>query len=472
MRLDSKTFLAFLLALTIISTGCFKSKNVVTKVGSASRRSPKLDGVTYALPRTVIQARIPFKRRDKAPGEFEQYAPCFFPLDIAAGRVRAEETAFSIGVPILGSRGEPDPNERYIAKIKGGYFENKTLFLGVAATPIPGEELEAGPAAPGNDPFLQAQWAARITQADQAWQIVSGSREIRIAILDEGVDTSHPDLRDAIVASFDAVEGHVNQQPNPWDSHGTACAGLAAAIPNNNVGLRGIGGGCSLMPVRIAFSPNPIARWTWVESNVIRGIDWAWRNGAHVLSNSWVGGPPSNGIEAALDRARRLARGGRGCVVLMAAGNDSGPVAFPANLSNVLAISASNELDQPKTRNSADGESWWGSNFGPEVDLAAPGVHNFTTDIVGQAGDNPGGALNADYVNNFNGTSSATPIVAGVAALVLSVNPNLTEAQVRRLLTQTADKVGAVIYTNGRNNQMGQGRVNALRAVRVAPTFV
>jgi len=147
-------------------------------------------------------------------------------------------------------------------------------------------------------------------------------------------------------------------------------------------------------------------------------------------------------------------------------------VAFPASLPNVLAISASNEFDQPKTKNSADDETWWGSNFGPEVDLAAPGVHNFTTDIVGQDGANPGGVVNADYVNNFNGTSSSTPIVAGVAGLVLSVNPNLTEGQVRRLLTQTADKVGQVVYTNGRNNQMGQGRVNALRAVQAAPTFV
>ena len=338
--------------------------------------------------------------------------------------------------------------------------------------PLPDAEVEAGPVAPDNDPFLQFQYAARITQAVQAWQLVSGSPSIRIAILDEGVDATHPDLRGAIVASFDAVDGDLNQQPRPWDSHGTACAGLAAATPNNNVGVRGIGGGCSLMPVRIAFSANPDAGWTWVQANVVRGIDWAWKSGADVLSNSWVGGAPSSGIMNALERARVFGRGGRGCVVLMAAGNDSGPVAFPANLPNVLAISASNEFDQPKTKTSADGETWWGSNFGPEVDLAAPGVHNFTTDIVGQDGDNPGEALNADYINNFNGTSSSTPIVAGVVGLVLSANPNLTEAQVRRLLTQTADKVGQVVYTNGRNNQMGQGRVNALRAIQAAPSFV
>ena len=125
--------------------------------------------------------------------------------------------------------------------------------------------------------------------------------------------------------------------------------------------------------MRIAFSAQPGAQWTWVESNVVRGIDWAWKNGADVLSNSWVGGAPSNAIINALERARTLGRKGRGCVVVMAAGNDSGPVAFPANLPNVLAVSASNEFDQPKTKNSADGvETWWGSNFGQEVDVAAP----------------------------------------------------------------------------------------------------
>jgi subtilisin family serine protease len=99
-------------------------------------------------------------------------------------------------------------------------------------------------------------------------------------------------------------------------------------------------------------------------------------------------------------------------------------------------------------------------------------VHNYTTDIAGAAGYNVGGSsLNPDYIDNFNGTSSATPIVAGIAALILSVNPNLREAQVRRILKQTADKVGQVLYTNGRNDRMGSGRVNALRAVQAAVTI-
>ena len=112
-----------------------------------------------------------------------------------------------------------------------------------------------GPATPGNDPLLKFQYAAKITNSIDAWQTVSGSPAIRIAIIDEGVDGNHPDLRSALVGTFDAMDGDNNQQPNPWDAHGTACAGLAAAIPNNAVGVRGMGGGCSILAVRIASSP-------------------------------------------------------------------------------------------------------------------------------------------------------------------------------------------------------------------------
>jgi len=116
-----------------------------------------------------------------------------------------------------------------------------------------------------------------------------------------------------------------------------------------------------------------------------------------------------------------------------AAGNASGPVDFPGNLNNVFTVSASNEYDEFKTKTSRDGEYWWGSNFGPEVDLSAPGVHNLTTDISGA-----GGYTEDDYTD-FNGTSSATPIVAGAAGLLLSANNDLTELQVRDRLKQVAD---------------------------------
>jgi uncharacterized protein DUF4831 len=120
---------ACLVATALLFTGCFKSKNEVSKIPPVDGKLVKLDGVPYALPRTVVQARVPFKLKTKSPGEFEKYVPCFFSPQVAAGRVREKSKVFSIDPPTFTSRGEPDPNEHYIAKIKGGLFENKTLFL-------------------------------------------------------------------------------------------------------------------------------------------------------------------------------------------------------------------------------------------------------------------------------------------------------------------------------------------------------
>ncbi|HKR14916.1 MAG TPA: S8 family serine peptidase [Pyrinomonadaceae bacterium] len=332
----------------------------------------------------------------------------------------------------------------------------------------PEDAFAIAPAFAG-DPFLKFKYAARKVKADQAWQIVEGSPDIKIAILDDGVYGKHPDLSPAIAGVFDAVTGNPNN-PNSWDGHGTACAGLACARPSGQIGIRGMSGGCSLLAVRIASSTKAGAKWTVSQANVVRGIEWARDKGADVLSNSWGSGLPSTAIFNALERARLEGRNGKGCVIVVAAGNDSGAVDFPANQPDVLAVAASNEDDQPKTATSSDGESWWGSNFGPEIDLAAPGVHNFTTAIA-PATNSGNKFLPGEYLKDFNGTSSATPIVAGIAGLVLSVNPDLTEGQVRCLLKETADKVGSVIYTDGRNNQMGHGRVNALRAVTAASTF-
>ncbi len=321
--------------------------------------------------------------------------------------------------------------------------------------------------AAGNDPLLPKQYAAQITKAVDAWTSQQGRPEIKIAILDEGVDTQHEDLVAAIKGGFDATDNDEFQEPNQWDGHGTACAGLAAAVSNNNLGVRGIGAGCSLLAVRIAYSSEPGSDH-WVTNNgwIRRAIDWAWRKGADVLSNSWGGGWPSTAVTLAFERARTQGRAGKGCVIVIAAGNDSGPVDFPGTLPNVLTVSASNEFDEFKTKSSRDGEQWWGSNFGPEVTVAAPGVHNYTTDITGAGGYN--GQSNGHYVSNFNGTSSATPIVAGAVGLILSANANLGEAAVRAIIRDTADKVGGQPYFQGRNDQMGYGRLNVARAVAAA----
>ena len=314
-----------------------------------------------------------------------------------------------------------------------------------------------------NDPLLPRQYAMAITQATQAWALQEGDPNIRIAILDEGVDTRHPDLARAFAGGFDTVDGDTMQEPNPWDGHGTACAGLALAVGGDGIGIRGVGAGCSLLAVRIAYAQAAGGPWVTTPDKIRAGVRWAWRNGADVLSNSWGGGAPSNDIAQEFLNARVQGRGGRGCVVVIAAGNSFDAVGFPGLLDGVITVAASNEYDEAKTPSSRDGEDWWGTCHGPEIDVAAPGVHNMTTDISGAAGYQAG-----DYEPKFNGTSSATPIVAGACGLVLSANPGLTEAEVRAIIADSADKVGQFPYNNGRNDFFGAGRLNVLRAVQLA----
>lgn len=141
-----------------------------------------------------------------------------------------------------------------------------------------------------NDPMIKDQYAMRITKAVDAWAIADGDRNIKIAILDEGVDTHHPDLAAAIGGTFDATDDDTFQDPNSWDGHGTCCAGLAAAVGANGVGIRGVAGGCSILAVRIAYSTSQGGPWVTSNERIARAISWSRQAGADVLSNSWGGG--------------------------------------------------------------------------------------------------------------------------------------------------------------------------------------
>src|SRR5262249_30030933 len=170
--------------------------------------------------------------------------------------------------------------------------------------------------------------------------------------------------------------------------------------------------------------------WVFDDYKVADGIDWSWEEGqADVLSNSWNANPPVDGIMNAFERARTKGRKGKGAVVVACTGNQNGPVAFPATTPNVLAVGASTPWDERKSKTSKDGEDWWGSNFGPELSLVAPGVRIATTDIK------------SEHVTDFNGTSSATPHVAAAAALILSVKPSLHADKVRDIITASADRL-------------------------------
>ncbi len=344
-----------------------------------------------------------------------------------------------------------------------------------------------------NDPLFNQQWGLLNTGQNngtngadinicQAWGITRGRDVVSIAVIDEGVDLNHPDLINNLLPGFDATGNGSNGAPQGNDAHGTACAGIIAASGNNGIGISGVAPNCRIIPVRVIIN-GFIDTDIWAAD----GINWSWQNGADILSNSWRFGTASNLITTAINNATTQGRGGLGCPVLFAAGNFNSGVVYPASLQNTIAVGAISMCNERKRSSSnsnnvnpgvsadpqgtsCDGEDWWGSCFGAELDLVAPGVLINTTDISGIAGYD-----NGDYTASFNGTSSACPHAAGVMALILSVNRCLTGQEARNILELSCEKVGNYCYTptsnrpNGYwNNQMGYGRINALKAVQYA----
>ncbi len=330
-----------------------------------------------------------------------------------------------------------------------------------------------------NDPYSSRQWALNnIGQnggkenADmdvpEAWALGADGTGITVAVIDEGVDLTHPDLNDNLVAGFDAVaalsgtDTAGGYQPGSDDAHGTGCAGIIAAEQGNSIGTTGVAYNANILPVRIAYGDGA-GGWLTTDAAIANGINWAWQNGADVLSNSWGGGGSSDAITNSIKAAKVNGRGGLGCLILFASGNNNSKVSYPAKLRHVLAIGASSPSDKRKSPKSCDGEFWWGSNYNKNLDLMAPGVKIPTTDIQGDLGyeDTTSAPTHPDYTMSFNGTSSACPNAAGVAALVLDINPALTRKQVISILKKSTDKIGT-------SSQTGSGRVNARKAVERA----
>ena len=305
--------------------------------------------------------------------------------------------------------------------------------------------------------------------ASAAWDIAMGDPEIVIAIVDEGVELDHEDLENKIVEEYTAVQKFPpDQDANPnndWDAHGTNCAGIAAAETNNNQGVAGVCPGCSLMPIQISYSRTSSSGWTTQDSWIADGLIWAVDHGADVLSNSWGGGSPSDLIDDAITHAITNGRDGLGSVVLFASGNNNGSIIYPATNNDTIAVGASSPCDQRKNPSSCDNENWWGSNYGSALDIVAPGVEWWSTDMMGSAGYASG-----NYFDHMNGTSSATPAAAGLAGLILSYRPCLTAAEVQDIMQQSADdQVGSLGEdVVGWDPYMGWGRINALEALLLA----
>jgi subtilisin family serine protease len=347
--------------------------------------------------------------------------------------------------------------------------------------------------------------------AEKAWDLTKGNRSVVVAIADDAIDLNHPDFQGPgkIVAPKDLKDQDFLPLPASSDeSHGTACAGVAVA-EETGTGIVGVAPGCALMPIRTTGFLD--------DESIEQLFDYCVQNDASVISCSWgaaaVYFPLSLRQRAALTRAATQGRQGKGCVIVFAAGNANRPIngtLYERGWSNdvlkgptdwlggftihpdVITVSACTSLGKKAAYSN------WGTNVSvcapsnnappglwfeqtgyistaPEITVSLPGLGIFTDDLLGAAGYETG-----DFVRNFGGTSSACPVVAGVAALVLSANPNLTVPEVKRILQETADKIVdrdadpqlgmrlGTYDTNGYSQWFGYGKVNAFKAVQAA----
>ncbi len=345
-----------------------------------------------------------------------------------------------------------------------------------------------------NDTFFSRQWALKNDgtpfqgngtpgadmNVDSAWTITTGSPSIKIAILDSGTDTLHPDLINNLLPGFDATGQNSNGYPNltySSDGHGTCTAGIVAAEGNNNIGTAGVAYTSKIIPVRIFYYVNFLGQIVPFSSTQMGtdGLNWATFNAkADVLSNSWGirnDEIPLLGIDTVysndvLQNIIINGRNGLGIPALFSSGNDGDTFCiWPSSLPLTIAVGATSMCDEHKTSFDCSPENWT-SNYDKGLDVSAPGVRIVTSDISGAKGYTP-----FDHFFIFNGTSASCPHVAGVMGLMYSVNSDMTADMARQILSETCDKTGGYLYDSTAqygtwSKELGYGRVNAYKAVQ------
>jgi thermitase len=378
-------------------------------------------------------------------------AACLVLLAWAAVPARAEEAEHVPGRLVVGYRGDPDSAAllRTLA-LHRAVIRRHTPQLAMQTLDVPEEssaailtslrqtglfdyverDYYAHTAGDPDDPSYIAQWHLRKIAASNAWNLTTGSAATVVAVIDSGIFAAHADLSSKLVAGWNFVQS--NGDTSDVLGHGTAVAGTVAAATNNGIGVAGVNWASRVMPLVVVD-----ARDFGAYSDIAAAIQYAADHGVRILNISIGGSSPSAALQNAVNYAWS-----RGAVVFAAAMNNSGSSPYyPAACNHAVAVSATDGNDHLASF----------SNFGSWIVLSAPGTDILTTMQGGGYG-------------YWNGTSFASPIVAGVAALVLAANPQLTADGLVQLLRDTADDIG----TPGFDTYFGWGRVNAYRAVEAA----
>ncbi|MCH2142438.1 MAG: S8 family serine peptidase [Phycisphaerales bacterium] len=305
-----------------------------------------------------------------------------------------------------------------------------------------------------NDPQYGSQWALNNNNdmdmdAPECWDITFGDASIVVAILDDGIDQNHPDISSVPGADF-TNENTGGNHTTVCDGHGSCVGGCVSATIDNNIGVTGVAPGCRVMATRIfnsiAFFGFCFGFIETTDAWIVNGIGHTVTAGARVTNSSWGGGAPSSAVSTAFNNAEAA-----GVIHFGAAGNDgSSTISYPASLASVNAVAAIN----------SSGNLASFSTYGSGLFCSAPGESILTTDWTGS-----NGFASGDYTT-IDGTSFAAPYAAGVAALVLSMDPSLTPDEVEDIMADTAMDRGS----SGYDTQYGWGIANAAAAVAAVDT--
>ncbi len=286
-----------------------------------------------------------------------------------------------------------------------------------------------------NDPGYSSSWQHTRLQSALAWDIEQGSSDVIVAVCDSGVRLTHADLSAALVPGYNSanrvaqINGGLVDDVN---GHGTFVAGCAAAIGNNGVGVTGVGWNLGIMPIRVTNNSNGTASLFALTD----GARWAARNGAKAINVSFTGATSSGNNNAARDIKED------GGLLFWASGNSNAPIA--GNTSEFVVVGSTTSSDNRSNF----------SNYGQALSLVAPGSGVRSTQSNGGYG-------------NSSGTSFASPIAAGVGAMIFSANPALSPDDVQDVLFSSVDDLG----TPGWDQFFGHGRVNTFKAVTLAKTY-
>lgn len=289
-----------------------------------------------------------------------------------------------------------------------------------------------------SDPRSKEQNGLAIAGLAKAWDITFGDPKVIIAVVDTGIDLTHPDLKNKIVTGYNVIT-QGKTPPKDDNGHGTHASGIAAADTNNKIGVAGTAPKCRLMPIKALD-----AKGSGDTFNVALGVVWAADHGARVINMS-LGGPNNETLQRAIEYA--LAKN---VVVVAAMGNDGkNKKAYPAALPGVISVGS---IDFDKRRSEF-------SNYGDWITVVAPGSQILSTLPTYEASMTEFEKEQGyDYLD---GTSMACPMVAGLAGLILSRNPNYTPEEVKQRIQSTAVDLGKPGY----DIEYGHGLINAAKAI-------